>query len=162
MKTQTKPIGLFRKISTSEIDAINIILQQWITSYEMAIQVTKMQISTNNVFTAILSILLGGLLVNYNSSNLSTFKTEIMICVSCIIGIVLCIVWIFQLVYLKNLNKKKYDIIRKLESKLPASVLTMEYITIYRGNESYFSKMQTVVPISFLAGFIIIGVISFL
>ena len=134
--------------------AINkgIILEQWKTCVEMANSVSQRRDTMNNIFVTVNLAIIAAVTVSW----------DLKCILLSVAGIVICIIWFLFIGNYKNLNKEKFQIIHKLEKKLPAQPFTDEWFLL-KANKKYMNgtKLEKVLPSAFIAMHgIIIGIIA--
>lgn len=129
------------KASNFDETETNYILEQWKTSVEFAREISSRRLSMNGLFLTGLSILVGGIMFSDGLSSLTKIQQIVIIISICIMGLVLCRLWVRQLDYYSSLNKEKYDVIREMENYMPIWVFKHEYECFYKHGNS-FSKID--------------------
>lgn len=139
-----------------------IILEQWRLMTESAMQVSSRRQSANNLFIAVVTILISGVLFSEGifGSN-RQFQLGASVLVS-ILGIVICIVWYVQMKHYGELNDIKYSAVREIEKYLPVQYFNAEDIYFYDNynKRKSFSGSESKIPIIFIAFFIVIPIIT--
>jgi hypothetical protein len=122
----------------------NHLLQQWVTCVEMSNNVSERRINVNNFFitlnTAIVAFI--KFQIEYSSLFLS------------LVGIIVCILWLYNIENYKKLNTVKYDIILEIEKNLPVKPFDYEWDLIGRGKDKrkykIFAKIEKAISYVFI------------
>ena len=129
-----------------------IVLTQWQTCVEMANSVSQRRDTMNNIFVTL---------------NLATIAAISLICDIktiglSIMGVLLCVVWIFFIGNYKELNKEKFIIINQLEKSLPNSPFSDEWEAL-KCNKKYKDStcIEKFIPAGFCIVYVAIIIISF-
>lgn len=136
------PILSWKQLGVNEMDKRN---------EECAFEIYKMFVATtqhisecrqqsNNFY-----ILLNSGIVAYNSHFHSFFII--------ILGILINIVWILKISAYKNLNQAKFQVIEKLEKRLPVQVFHDEYQILKEKNHKNLSYYEKYIPWVFIIVF---------
>ena len=139
-----------------------IVLEQWKMTIESAMSVSTRRQSISNIFTAILTMLIGGVLFSDGlSSTNKSFQLIVSIVIS-ILGLLICCEWKKQIGYYGDLNDVKYTAIRSMEKYLPFAVMTAEDIYFYSNYEESksFSKRESKIPYYFQIAFATIAIVA--
>ena len=139
-----------------------IVLEQWKMTIESAMSVSTRRQSISNIFTAILTMLIGGVLFSDGlSSTNKSFQLIVSIVIS-ILGLLICCEWKKQIGYYGELNDVKYSAIRSMEKYLPFAVMTAEDIYFYSNYEESksFSKRESKIPFYFQIAFAAIAIVA--
>ena len=131
------------------------LLEQWKTAVEMSNSLSDRRTNSNNIFTTINTILIAIL----------TFKIDQKNVLFAVVGIIICISWIFSLVNYKKLSSAKFNIINKLEKKLPVNLFDYEWELVGRGQDKKkykkMSKIEMFIPYVFIFIYLIAIVYPF-
>ncbi len=155
---------LLKEIEKGSTTHLNFLMEQWKTSVEFVKDLSIRRLSLNGFFLTGLSFLLSSTIYGDNVMNLSYTQYTILALMICIIGIVLCVLWVNQLNYYRDIIAVKYEVIRKIEEYLPARIFIYENNHFYNSNNMSrsFSKLEKRVPmvfgIIFLCIFVELGV----
>lgn len=104
------------------------LLSQWITANEMTAAISQQRSNMNNLYMSILTMLIGSALFSERFVNDNmTIRLLVYIAIS-IIGVSICTIWRKQIENYKNLNAAKFEVIKELESELPANILYYEWL----------------------------------
>ena len=132
------------------------LLEQWKTAVEMSNSLSDRRTNSNNIFTTINTILIVTV----------TFKIEQKNVLFGIVGIIICISWIFSLENYKKLSSAKFNIINELEKKLPVNLFDYEWELVGRGEDKKkykkMSKIEMFIPYVFIVIYLIAIVYPFL
>ncbi len=94
-----------------------VVLEQWKTCVEMANSNTEKRTNSNNIFITINAALLA----------VVSFSLDYKSIVLSIVGIVVCIVWLYSIENYKNLSSVKFHIVNEIERKLPLAPFSYEW-----------------------------------
>jgi hypothetical protein len=160
----------------------DVILELYKTAVEMADRVSARRAGANTFFLTVNTALAA--VVGIVSSarkppphgNLPTFDAFGLI-VTAIAGVVLAVVWWMLLRYYRRLNGAKWDVIDKLEARLPAQPFTDEWTVLHpdetteagqeaKAKESWFKRhkhreatvVEQVVPFVFMAIYVVLAI----
>lgn len=79
-----------------------------------------------------------------------------------IVGISICYIWIRLIGAYRNLNSGKFDVIHRLERRLPAAIFEAEWEALGKGEESRihrpFTHVETLIPKVFGTLYLVLGV----
>lgn len=124
--------------------------------YKMAVastdRVSDRRADSNKFFLSVNSIVTGGLLyVNEKFENID--KTSIIFVA--IFGLIVCLIWFFTILDYKRLNGAKFELIAKMEKKLPMQFYTDEWKLLNNKKLWYakyktFSKLELWLPVAFI------------
>lgn len=130
------------------------LLQQWVTCVEMSNSVSERRINVNNLFITLNTAIAA--LINFKSENASFFLSAI--------GILLCIIWLYNIENYKKLNDAKYKIILEIEKKLPVNPFDYEWTIMGKGKDRkrYIIFTEIEKPISYIFIFLYIFSIIYL
>lgn len=132
------------------------LLEQWKTAVEMSSSLSDRRTNSNNIFTTINTILIAIL----------TFKIDQKNVLFGVVGIIICISWICSLENYKKLSSVKFNIINKLEKKLPVNLFDYEWELVGRGQDKKkykkMSKIEMFIPYVFIVIYLIAIVYPFL
>lgn len=122
-------------------DYESTILEQWKTCIAEANGISEKRNNANNIFitlnTALFAVITFSL--NYKSVLLS------------VIGIVICILWIYTINSYKKLNSVKYEIINEIEQKLPLAPFLCEWDRLNNKYEYVrLTKIEKFIPWLFI------------
>jgi hypothetical protein len=114
MKLYSKP----KKVFGEQYETL--LLEQWKTCVEMANCNSDKRISTNNIYITINTA---------TFAIISSTGSDKNILLS-LVGIIVCILWIFSINSYKRLNSEKYKIINEMERKLPTQPFSYEWFIL--------------------------------
>lgn len=119
-----------------------ILLEQWKTCVEMANSNSEKRNNSNNIFITINVAILAVI----------SFSMEYKSLMLSLAGICICILWIYTLKSYTNLSSAKYDIINKIEEKLPSYPFLYEW-EMLSNNKKHFklTTIEKIIPILFIA-----------
>ena len=119
----------------------SIVLEQWKTCVEMANSNTEKRTSSNNIFITINAALLAviSFSLDYKSIMLS------------IVGIAVCVTWLFSIESYKKLSSVKYHIVNEIEKQLPLTPFAYEWEKL-NSEKKYLglTKIEKVLPWLFI------------
>lgn len=123
-----------------------IILSQWQTCVELANSVSQRRDSMNNIMSTLNIAILTTTSAFWDTKSI-TF---------CFIGIGASLVWILLIGHYKKLNNAKYEVILKLEEKLPSKPMSDEW-DILCSHKKYRegTNLERYLPIPFIIVYII-------
>ena len=155
---------IIKDLTENENIYLSILIEQWKTSVDFAKDISNRRQSMNGLLMTGLSLLLSGILFSNRMSNLNNYQYGIIVLTICVVGIVLCYLWVKQLNYYSTLNIIKYDVIREIEKRLPAKIYTYENENFYesKSGRKSFSKIEKRVPMVFAFVFLVIFVVVFI
>lgn len=127
-------------------DKTEIILTQWQTCVEMANSVSQRRDAMNNIFITLNLAILAAVSLTWD------IKSVFIL----IAGIVICCIWIFFIKNYKLLNAAKFDVINKIEGKLPVAPFKDEW-EILKENKKYkdTTKLEKWLPIIFILLYVV-------
>lgn len=130
-----------------------IILAQWQTCVEMANSVSQRRDTVNNIFITLNTAIMGTFAV------LSGMKSLMIL----FAGVVVCFIWIKFIKYYRQLNAAKFEVINKIEEKLPCQAFKDEW-AILKSNKNYSdgTKLETLFAIAFILLYIIVSLLYIL
>ena len=122
-------------------DKTEIILSQWQTCVDTANSVSQRRDSMNNIFITLNLAILAAVSITWDVKSISILTA----------GIVICFLWILFIRNYKLLNTAKFEVINKMESKLPIAPLKDEW-EILKKNKKYrdTTKLEKWLPITFI------------
>lgn len=153
--------SLFTDLSagTSEFE-FNLLLEQYKLYVELADKVSERRQQTNTFFltanTCILTVLAG-----FVSLTQEFELSHIWAILPAIAGIVFCISWYRLLHSYAQLNKGKFQIIHKIESRLPTKLFDAEWDILKKGDGTMylpFTKTERWVPLVFIGLYFVLGI----
>lgn len=122
-------------------DKTEIILSQWQTCVDTANSVSQRRDSMNNIFITLNLAILAAVSITWDVKSIFILTA----------GIVICFLWILFIRNYKLLNTAKFEVINKMESKLPIAPLKDEW-EILNKNKKYrdTTKLEKWLPITFI------------
>lgn len=122
-------------------DKTEIILSQWQTCVDTANSVSQRRDSMNNIFITLNLAILAAVSITWDVKSIFILTA----------GIVICFLWILFIRNYKLLNTAKFEVINKMESKLPIVPLKDEW-EILKKNKKYrdTTKLEKWLPITFI------------
>ena len=117
------------------------LLEQWKTCVEMANSNTEKRTNSNNIFITINAALL----------SVVAFSLDYMSIIRSIVGIVVCVVWLYSIESYKKLSSVKYHIVNEIEVHLPLKPFTYEW-EMLNCEKKYFglTKIEKFLPWIFI------------
>ena len=100
-------------------DKTEIILSQWQTCVDTANSVSQRRDSMNNIFITLNLAILAAVSITWDVKSMFILTA----------GIVICFLWILFIRNYKLLNTAKFEVINKMESKLPIAPLKDEWFS---------------------------------
>lgn len=136
------------------------LLAQYELYVESVHKISDRRQNANNYFITINTVLISfiGLLFQVKIlENIRWIKSLL-----CIVGIIICIIFGVLLRAYKQLNSGKFDVIHKLEEKLPAALYDFEWTILKEGKDKAvyypFSHIEMAIPWIFGAIYLILGI----
>ncbi len=119
----------------------SVVLEQWKTCVEMANSNTEKRTNSNNIFITINAALLA----------VVSFSLDYKSIVLSIVGIAVCIVWLYSIEDYKKLSSVKYHIVNEIEQKLPLAPFTDEWEKL-KNEKQYIglTKIEKILPWLFI------------
>lgn len=118
-------------------DYNSVVLEQWKTCVEMANNNTEKRVDSNNIFTTINAALFAviSFSLDYESITLS------------VVGIIVCIVWLYAIDNYKKLSSVKYHIVNEIERQLPLATFSYEWEKL-NSEKQYIglTKIERILP----------------
>ena len=102
-------------------DKTEIILSQWQTCVDTANSVSQRRDSMNNIFITLNLAILAAVSITWDVKSIFILTA----------GIVICFLWILFIRNYKLLNTAKFEVINKMESKLPIAPLKDEWEILF-------------------------------
>lgn len=127
-------------------DNIQIILAQWQTCVEMANSVSQRRDTMNNIFVTLNLAIIAAVSITWDIKSLFIL----------VAGIIVCIIWILFIRNYKLLNTEKFNVINKIEQKLPVKPFNDEWEKL-KNNKKYTdgTKLEKTLPIMFIALYVV-------
>lgn len=118
-----------------------VVLEQWKTCVEMANSNTEKRTNSNNIFITINAAILA----------IISFSLDYKSIILSIVGIAVCVVWVFSIESYKKLSSVKYHIVNEIEEQLPLKPFTYEWDTL-NSEKKYpgLTKIEKVLPWLFI------------
>ena len=115
----------------------SVVLEQWKTCVEMANSNTEKRTNSNNIFITINAALLA----------VVSFSLEYKSIILSIVGIAVCIVWLYSIEDYKKLSSVKYHIVNEIEKQLPLAPFSYEWKKL-NSEKKYIglTKIEKVLP----------------
>lgn len=124
----------------------SVVLEQWKTCVDMANCNTEKRTNSNNIFITINAALLA----------VVSFSLEYKSIVLSVVGIAVCIVWLFSIESYKQLSSVKYHIVNEIEQHLPLKPFTYEWEKLNSGNKYVgLTKIEKILPWLFILLYVI-------
>lgn len=145
-----------RKIQSSEKEKL-LIFEQYKLAVEMSDHISSRREGTNRIYISVHTALSGFLAMQ---SNLGIFQVVVFLC-----GIILSIVWKNNIKSYKTLNSAKFQVINKIEEKLPYKVFGDEWEILKQGKDVQTHRILTDsekwLPTTFLLLYLLLFVTMF-
>lgn len=115
----------------------SVVLEQWKTCVEMANSNTEKRTNSNNIFITINAALLA----------VVSFSLEYKSIILSVVGIAVCIVWLYSIEDYKKLSSVKYHIVNEIEKQLPLAPFFYEWKKL-NSEKKYIglTKIEKVLP----------------
>jgi hypothetical protein len=128
-----------------------IIVEEWQTCVEMVNALCQRRDEMNNRFCVLNTAIIGFNITMWNNNNVWFII---------LIGLIICIVWIFLIINYKIIKIEKYKVISKLEENVPLKPFCKEWIYLSE-NKRYIesTKIEIVVPLIFIVMYLLMIVI---
>lgn len=94
-----------------------VVLEQWKTCVEMANSNTEKRTNSNNIFITINAALLA----------VVSFSLDYKSIILSVVGIAVCVVWLYSIESYKKLSSVKYHIVNEIEQRLPLKPFAYEW-----------------------------------
>lgn len=114
-----------------------VVLEQWKTCVEMANSNTEKRTNSNNIFITINAALLA----------VVSFSLDYKSIILSVVGIAVCIVWLYSIENYKKLSSVKYHIVNEIEDRLPLAPFSYEWEKL--NNEKKYiglTRIEKVLP----------------
>lgn len=95
----------------------SVVLEQWKTCVEMANSNTEKRTNSNNIFITINAALLA----------VVSFSLDYKSIILSVVGIAVCVVWLYSIESYKKLSSVKYHIVNEIEQRLPLKPFAYEW-----------------------------------
>lgn len=115
----------------------SVLLEQWKTCVEMANSNTEKRTNSNNIFITINAALLA----------VVSFSLDYKSIILSVVGIAVCIVWLYSIENYKKLSSVKYHIVNEIEDRLPLAPFSYEWEKL--NNEKKYiglTRIEKVLP----------------
>lgn len=121
-------------------DKTEVILAQWQTCVEMANSASQRRDTMNNIFVTLNLAIVAAVSITWDIKSLFILAA----------GIVVCIIWLLFIRNYKLLNTEKFNVINKIENKLPVMPFNDEWENL-KSNKKYKdnTKLEKTLPIMF-------------
>lgn len=119
----------------------SVVLEQWKTCVEMANSNTEKRTNSNNIYITINAALLA----------VVTFSLDYKSIMLSIVGVAVCVTWLYSIDSYKKLSSVKYHIVNEIENQLPLAPFAFEWEKL--NNEKKYlglTKIEKVVPLLFI------------
>lgn len=126
--------------------------------------------SSNNFYLTLNSAIVTLSTLLYGLSSCPAYLADIWLIIVGVIGIIVCRSWLQTINSYKKLNEGRFEVISRIEEKLPAQIFNAEWLFLKHGNEEpkseykELTKTEIQVPWIFkvvYAAIILIGLILF-
>lgn len=123
-----------------------VVLEQWKTCVEMANSNTEKRTNSNNIFITINAALLAVI----------SFSLDYKSIILSVVGIAVCVVWLYSIESYKKLSSVKYHIVNEIELRLPLKPFAYEWEKLnvekkYMG----LTKIEKILPWLFILLYIV-------
>lgn len=127
------------------------LLAQWQTCVEMANAISERRDAMNNLFVTLNLAIVAAISFMWDT------KTIFLL----IAGIIVCVVWFLFIQNFRELNKAKFKVINKIESRLPIKAFDDEWRYLKKSRKYIEgTKLEKVMPVTF--GLLYIGIFLFI
>lgn len=103
-------------------------------------EVSNRRLKTNRFYVSLLSGILVAFPFVLDLDNLTPFRLVVMLTIG-FVGVVIAVVWFFNIWSYKQLNSGKYEVIHDMEEELPYACFTREWEILGEGR--HFQKYVT-------------------
>ena len=127
-----------------------LLLAQWQTCVEMANSISQRRDSMNNIFVTLNLAIIAAVSIVWD------IKSILIL----IAGIVVCALWLLFIRNYKQLNSAKFDVINRIEKKLPAQPFFEEWKKL-KNNKKYMdgTKLEKRLPTMIIVPYIVTAII---
>lgn len=147
------------KEDNKDNELLGPLTEQYKLYVEMADRVSARRADANRFYVSFLTGLLALLSILVKIGSLASIQ-NFMIKIGSIGGIALCIIWFLNIRSYRQLNSGKFEVIHRMEEKLPFSCYKCEWDVLKNGNDvnSYFSlsKIEQLLPLLIALLFLIL------
>lgn len=128
---------LSKQIANEDED---ILLAQWQTCVGMANSISERRDTMNNLFVTLNLAIVAAI----------SFMWDIKTVLLLVAGIVVCVVWILFIRNFRELNKAKFEVINKIEDRLPIEAFDDEWKHLKK-SKKYIegTKLEKIMPLVF-------------
>ena len=136
-------------MSNNDPDEESELLQQYKHFASTSNEVSNRRLKTNRFYVSLLSGILVVLPLVLDLDNLTDIRLVAILIIG-FVGVVLCILWFFNILSYKQLNKGKYKVIHEMEEDLPYACFKREWEILGEGEDisRYIThwKVERLVP----------------
>lgn len=123
------------------------LLAQWQTCVEMANAVSQRRDAMNNLFVTLNLAIVAAVSFIWDTKTIALLVS----------GVIVCVVWVFFIRNFRELNKAKFEVINKLEQRLPVAAFSDEWQCLKKSRKYIEgTKLEKVMPFAF--GILYIGI----
>lgn len=126
-------------------------------------EVSNRRLKTNRFYVSLLSGILVAFPFVFDLDNLTPFKLIVMFTIG-FVGVVIAVVWFFNILSYKQLNSGKYEVIHEMEEDLPYACFTREWELLGEGGDvdKYLThwKVERLIPWLVAIPYLVIMVFS--
>lgn len=130
-----------KTISERKVNKEEILLEQWKVYVQMADNTSNRRAKSNSFFTTINTTIIGIMSANFFNNH----KNLIFIT-----GILISVAWILSIRSYKMLNKAKFEVINRIEEKLPVQGFIDEWNKLKQKKHFNLTSNEFYVPMSFI------------
>ena len=140
-----------------------ILLEQYKLYVEMADRVTERRGKFNQYCITLISGILGitTYLLHQDQKELVGEHPAFIIAIASFITSLISVLWLYQILYSKNLNSAKFQVITEMEAQLPVQGFNKEWELYFLHGEKRFTHLERWIPQIILIISCITFVISF-
>ncbi len=146
-----------------------VILEQYILAVEMADRVSTRRGQANQFYLTLQSVLLGGPALVGAANGSNTLEPS-MTFLLCVVGTVVGCVWFLQLRSYRDLNRAKFTVIGRMESRyFEVQPFNEEWVALqedsiagWRGRYTELGLVERIVPLVFIVINVILGIVVWL
>lgn len=136
-----------QSIKLKETENQETLLAQWQTCVEMANAVSQRRDAMNNLFVTLNLAIVAAVSFIWDTKTVALLVS----------GVIVCVVWIFFIRNFRELNKAKFEVINKLEQRLPVPAFLDEWQCLKKSRKYIEgTKLEKSLPIAFCCLYIAI------
>jgi hypothetical protein len=139
------------------------LLEQYKLCVEMADRVSSRRIQTNQFYLSLLTALLGIVAFALNKDSTLIHIHYFVLFPIALLGLLLCLVWYFNLESYRQLNSGKFQVINDMETQLPYACFTEEWQKLKADDpKGYFrqTKIEKFIPMIMAMPYAVLAIYS--